>query len=54
MVEDVKGFGPVVVGLQLLLKQSKYVIIKDIWHSVKYKVKGVKTDHNYKIIYCNL
>jgi hypothetical protein len=30
MVEDVKGFGSVVAGLQLLFKQSKYIIIIQI------------------------
>jgi hypothetical protein len=30
MVEDVIGFGFVVAGLQLLLKQSKYINIKHI------------------------
>jgi hypothetical protein len=37
MVEDVKGFGFVVTGLQLLLKQSRYIIINT--SDMKYNTK---------------
>jgi hypothetical protein len=37
MVEDVKGVGFVVIGLQLLLKQSRYIIINT--SDMKYNTK---------------